>query len=93
MKIKSKDFRVREGDEVDLRKWPTRVDPVYQSKENYKKLLREHVVQLSSPATLTPRAVGGDGHVHVLAGEGAGEGSANLTGSYNHRSQYSSDPC
>ena len=31
MKINSKDFRVREGDEVDLKKWPTKVDPVYKS--------------------------------------------------------------
>jgi hypothetical protein len=27
MKINSKDFRVREGHEVDLKKWPTKVDP------------------------------------------------------------------
>jgi PPK2 family polyphosphate:nucleotide phosphotransferase len=48
MKINSKDFRVQEGGEVDLRKWPTRVDPVYQSKEQYQELLGEHVAQLSS---------------------------------------------
>jgi PPK2 family polyphosphate:nucleotide phosphotransferase len=47
MKINSKDFRVREGDDVDLEKWPTKVDPVYTSKEHYKKLLEEHVAQLS----------------------------------------------
>ena len=35
MKIRSEDFRVREGDEVDLGKWPTTVKPVYQSKEQY----------------------------------------------------------
>ena len=52
MKIDSKDFRVREGDEVDLKKWPTRVDPVYKSKEQYKKLLEEHVGQLSSQQQL-----------------------------------------
>jgi hypothetical protein len=28
MKINSKAFRVREGDNVDLKKWPTKVDPV-----------------------------------------------------------------
>jgi PPK2 family polyphosphate:nucleotide phosphotransferase len=39
---------VREGDEVDLKKWPTTVKPVYTSKEHYKKLLEEHVAQLSS---------------------------------------------
>jgi PPK2 family polyphosphate:nucleotide phosphotransferase len=48
MKIKSNDFRVREGDQVDLQKWPTIVKPVYQSKEQYQKLLGEHVAQLSS---------------------------------------------
>jgi PPK2 family polyphosphate:nucleotide phosphotransferase len=48
MKIHSKDFRVREGDSVDLKKWPTKVDPVYKSKKQYKKLLEEHVEQFSS---------------------------------------------
>ena len=48
MKINSKDFRVREGDEVNLRKWPTNVEPMYKSKEHYQKLLGEHVAQLSS---------------------------------------------
>jgi PPK2 family polyphosphate:nucleotide phosphotransferase len=52
MKINSKDFRVREGHEVDLKKWPTKVDPVYKSKEQYKKLLDEHVEQLSSQQQL-----------------------------------------
>jgi PPK2 family polyphosphate:nucleotide phosphotransferase len=48
MKINSKDFRVREGDEVNLRKWPTNVKPAYKSKEHYQQLLGEHVAQLSS---------------------------------------------
>ena len=52
MKISSKDFRVREGDEVNLKKWPTKVDPVYKSKDQYKKLLEEHVSQLSSQQQL-----------------------------------------
>ena len=52
MKIDSKNFRAREGDEVDLDKWPTAVDPVYKSKEHYKKLLKEHVAQLSSQQQL-----------------------------------------
>ena len=47
MKIKSMDFRVPEGDEVNLKKWPTKVDPVYSSKEQYQELLKEHVAQLS----------------------------------------------
>ena len=48
MKINSNDFRVREGEDVDLKKWPTRIDPVYKSKEQYARLLEEHVAQLSS---------------------------------------------
>lgn len=48
MKTSSEAFRVREGDEVDLQKWPTTVEPVYKSKKQYQKLLEEHVAQLSS---------------------------------------------
>jgi PPK2 family polyphosphate:nucleotide phosphotransferase len=47
MKIHTKDFRVCEGDEVDLKKWPTKVDPVYKSKEQYQELLDDHVARLS----------------------------------------------
>jgi PPK2 family polyphosphate:nucleotide phosphotransferase len=47
MKINAKEFRVREGDEVKLRRWPTKVKPIYNSKEQYRKLLAEHVAQLS----------------------------------------------
>ena len=52
MKIHTKDFRLTEGDQVDLQKWPTRVDPVYKSKTQYKKLLEDHVAQLSSQQQL-----------------------------------------
>src|SRR5580704_13764590 len=48
MKISSNDFRVREGVEVNLKKWPTIVDPVYKSKTQYQKLLEDHVAQLSA---------------------------------------------
>ena len=48
MKIESKDFRVREGGKVNLEKWPTKVDPVYKSKEQYKSLLEDHVAKLSA---------------------------------------------
>jgi PPK2 family polyphosphate:nucleotide phosphotransferase len=48
MKINSKDFRVREGDQVKLHKWPTKVAPVYKSEQHYQKLLGEHVAQLSA---------------------------------------------
>ena len=43
---------MREGDEVNLKKWPTIVKPVYKSKEQYQKLLAEHVAQLSSQQQL-----------------------------------------
>jgi PPK2 family polyphosphate:nucleotide phosphotransferase len=52
MKINSNDFRVREGDDVDLKKWPTKVEPVYSSKEQYKKFLEQHVAQLSAQQQL-----------------------------------------
>jgi PPK2 family polyphosphate:nucleotide phosphotransferase len=47
MKIEAKDFRVCEGDKVNLEKWPTKVDPVYTSKDQYKSLLVKHVDKLS----------------------------------------------
>jgi PPK2 family polyphosphate:nucleotide phosphotransferase len=47
MSIHSNHFRVKEGDAVDLQKWPTQVEPVYKSKEAYKTLLEEHVDKLS----------------------------------------------
>ena len=46
--IHAKDFKIPEGDEVHLRKWPTNVEPVYKSKKQYHKLLGEHVAQLSA---------------------------------------------
>jgi PPK2 family polyphosphate:nucleotide phosphotransferase len=52
MKIHTKDFRVAEGDEVDLKKWKTFVDPVYKSKKQYGKVLTEHVAELSSQQQL-----------------------------------------
>jgi polyphosphate kinase 2 (PPK2 family) len=47
MKINSGDFRVREGDKVDLWKWPTNVEHVCNSKKHYRELLEEHVEKLS----------------------------------------------
>jgi len=52
MKISSKDFRIREGDQVYLRKWYTNVEPFYKSKKQYHKLLAEHVAQLSAQQQL-----------------------------------------
>jgi PPK2 family polyphosphate:nucleotide phosphotransferase len=52
MRIKSNDFRVREDAKVDLRKWPTRVDPVYATDEEYQDILRRHVKALSAQQEL-----------------------------------------
>jgi PPK2 family polyphosphate:nucleotide phosphotransferase len=48
MKLKSSDFRVEEGHKVNLEKWPTSVEPIYDSKKQYQKILANHVDQLSS---------------------------------------------
>ena len=48
MKINSTNFRVPEGDEVNFRKWPTIVEPLYKSKEHCQELLQEHIARLSS---------------------------------------------
>ena len=48
MRINSKDFRVRPGEKVKLKEWPTIVKPFYKSKKRYQKLLEEHVEELSS---------------------------------------------
>jgi PPK2 family polyphosphate:nucleotide phosphotransferase len=52
MKINSKDFQVKEGAKVNLKKWPTLVQPVYKSKTEYKKLLEEQVEELSKQQQL-----------------------------------------
>ncbi|MDQ5879859.1 MAG: hypothetical protein QG638_2596 [Pseudomonadota bacterium] len=48
MKINVKDFQVLEGEKVNLEKWPTCVEPVYESKKTYHKLLEEQVEELSA---------------------------------------------
>jgi len=48
MKINSKDFRVQPGGKVQLKDWPTTVKPFCKSKEEYQKILQEHVEELSS---------------------------------------------
>ncbi|HEY1788630.1 MAG TPA: ADP-polyphosphate phosphotransferase [Verrucomicrobiae bacterium] len=47
MKIKAEKFRVRENENVKLKQWPTSVKPFYQSKEDYKEILEEHVAEMS----------------------------------------------
>lgn len=48
MKNNAKDFRMKEGARVNLKKWPTLVKPVCKSKGQYQELLGEHVDELSS---------------------------------------------
>ena len=47
MKIRTRDFRVAQGATVRLRKWPTRVPPVYETNDAYEKMLTRHVGRLS----------------------------------------------
>src|ERR1700689_3262555 len=51
-KINPDDFRVGHGKTVDLAKWPTKGKPVYSSKEEYGKILSEHIEQLSEHQNL-----------------------------------------
>ena len=48
MKINSHDYRVPHGKKLKLDEWPTTGKPVYKSKKHYRKLLEEHVDQLSA---------------------------------------------
>jgi len=48
MKIKPDEFRVPEGETVDLAKWKTLTKPVYRSKRQYAELLAADVEELSA---------------------------------------------
>ena len=52
MKIKSEEFRVQQGGKVNLKKWPTKLDPAYNSKKKYQDILADHVAKLSSQQQL-----------------------------------------
>ena len=52
MKISTKEFRVREGANVRLKHWATKVKPFYKSDEHYKQLLAEHVGDLNARHSL-----------------------------------------
>jgi len=47
MKISTKEFRVRAGGQVNLKKLPTQVKPFYRSADDYQKLLAAHIRELS----------------------------------------------
>ena len=57
MKIDTNDYRVRPGEKVNLKKWPTIGKPICDSKEDYKKLLQNHVEHLSRCSTFTTRPI------------------------------------
>ena len=52
MKIESENFRVREGEKVNLKKWPTKVKPFYKSREDYKTRLDQSIEALSELQSL-----------------------------------------
>jgi PPK2 family polyphosphate:nucleotide phosphotransferase len=52
MKIDVSPFRVRPGRTIKLKKWPTRVPPLYRSKAHYEELLADHVKLLSDRQNL-----------------------------------------
>jgi PPK2 family polyphosphate:nucleotide phosphotransferase len=51
-KILASDYRVPPGKKIDLGKWPTKVKPVCDSKEEYRTLLATHIEKLSERQSL-----------------------------------------
>jgi PPK2 family polyphosphate:nucleotide phosphotransferase len=47
-KINVKAYRVREGQKVDLRKWPTLTVPDYKTEKQYHKILDAHISEMSA---------------------------------------------
>jgi len=47
VKIHARDYRVKPGASVDLKDWRTRVEPVYKSDKDYRKMLQAHTEELS----------------------------------------------
>ena len=76
MKIDSKDFRVREGKQVNLKKWPTKVKRYYDSKKHFQEILRQRIEKLSDLQSILYAA---DSHAVLLifqAMDAAGKDSA-----------------
>ena len=46
--IRAGDFRVPEGEKVDLKKWSTKVKSFYKNKAQYQGILADHVAELSA---------------------------------------------
>jgi PPK2 family polyphosphate:nucleotide phosphotransferase len=47
MKSAASDYAVREGTRVNLKKWPTRVEPLYRNDDDYDEILGKHRAKLS----------------------------------------------
>ncbi|MGD0503235.1 MAG: ADP-polyphosphate phosphotransferase [Steroidobacteraceae bacterium] len=52
MPIHPKNYRVREGSEVELDKWPTQTARVYRDDADYQSILKDHVKKLSAQQEL-----------------------------------------
>jgi PPK2 family polyphosphate:nucleotide phosphotransferase len=52
MKLDIKEFRVREGERVKLKKWPTKVKSLYKSKDEYKTVLETDIKEMSARQSL-----------------------------------------
>jgi PPK2 family polyphosphate:nucleotide phosphotransferase len=52
MTIDSEEFRVPEGSDVKLKKWPTRIAPVFGTNAEYEEMLEKHVKALSAQQEL-----------------------------------------
>src|SRR5687767_5050166 len=47
MKLRTKDFRVPDDGKLDLKKHPARIDPLYESRADYEKLLAKQKSELA----------------------------------------------
>jgi PPK2 family polyphosphate:nucleotide phosphotransferase len=52
MHLRAKDYRVEAGSHVDLRRWPTDIEPVYASKKDYHRQIDAHVAELAAQQDL-----------------------------------------
>jgi PPK2 family polyphosphate:nucleotide phosphotransferase len=48
MKIKTKQFQVKPDEKIKLKEWPTLIEPIYSSKEEYQKILVEQIEELGA---------------------------------------------
>ena len=58
MKLDTKEYRLRPGDKINLKEWPTSIKPLYKSKENYQERLQRHVEELSALSERTTHRAG-----------------------------------